>query len=54
VASVVVLPDPVGPVTRNSPRGRRHSARTIGGRPISSNVRMREGISRSTIEMLPF
>ena len=33
-ASVVVLPEPVGPVTRTRPRGRSSSSRTAGGRPM--------------------
>ncbi len=34
----VVLPEPVGPVTRMSPRGASMSVRTAGGRPIWSSV----------------
>ena len=36
-ARVVVLPEPVGPVTRIRPRGSSDSWRTTGGRPSSSN-----------------
>ena len=39
VASVVVLPDPVGPVTRSRPRGRSSSSMTFGESPICSNDR---------------
>ncbi len=35
-ASVVVLPEPVGPVTRTRPRGSRASAARAGGMPSSS------------------
>ena len=35
-ASVVVLPDPVGPVTSTSPRGSSASRAITGGRPRSS------------------
>ena len=41
-ASVVVLPDPVGPPTRTRPRGRRVSASTLGGRF--------EGAKRGTVD----
>ena len=36
-ASVVVLPDPVGPPISTSPRGRRVSASTPGGRPSAAS-----------------
>ena len=35
-AKVVVFPEPVGPVTRTSPRGFSLSSRTIGGKFRSS------------------
>ena len=53
VASDVVLPDPVGPVTMYRPRGRRISSLQIGGRPISSNVISWLGINRSAIATSP-
>ena len=53
VASEVVLPEPVGPVTMKRPRGRRISSLTIGGSPISSKVSSVFGISRSTIATSP-
>src|SRR5450756_126974 len=37
-ASVVVLPEPVGPVTRTSPRGSRASSPTTSGSPSSASV----------------
>ena len=46
-ASVVVLPEPVGPVTRTSPRGRLSSSSTAGGSPISSSDIIFFGIVRS-------
>ena len=47
-ASVVDLPEPVGPVTRMSPRGLKRSSFTVSGRPICSSVSRVEGIIRST------
>ncbi len=47
-ASVVDLPEPVGPVTRMSPRGSRATFATTGGRPSSSTVRTFGGIIRRT------
>ena len=52
-ASVVVFPEPVGPVTRMRPRGVSRSERTAGGRPISSRDIMRFGMMRSARAMLP-
>jgi hypothetical protein len=52
-ASVVLLPDPVGPVTSTRPRGRSESLATIGGRPRSSNVFTVNGICRMTIDTQP-
>ncbi len=46
-ASVVDLPEPVGPVTRTSPRGRRAKSTTCWGSPSSSRVLMLKGISRN-------
>ena len=43
-ASVVVLPEPVGPVTRISPRGMSSNCRTAGGRPICSRESIFLGI----------
>ena len=37
-ARVVVLPEPVGPVTSTSPRGRRLISSTIGGSPRLSRL----------------
>jgi hypothetical protein len=37
---VVVLPEPVGPLTRISPRGFSQSSSTTGGRPSSLNPRI--------------
>ena len=53
LASEVLLPEPVGPVTRNSPRGRMISFSTTGGRPNCSIVSSLLGICRSTMAMLP-
>src|ERR1041384_1126059 len=52
-ASVVLLPEPVGPVTSTRPRGRSASLATIGGRPSSSKVRTLKGICRITSETQP-
>ncbi len=43
LASVVVLPEPVGPVTRTRPRGRSSRSRTEGGMPMVSR---REQLAR--------
>ena len=53
-ARLVVLPDPVGPVTRSNPRGWTISERTASGMPICSNVKNWLGIRRSTMPMVPF
>ena len=47
-ASVVDLPDPVGPVTSTRPRGRSASGATTGGRPRSSSSRISIGMARRT------
>ncbi len=52
-ASVVVLPDPVGPVTRISPRGRRIRSLSTGGVPRSVKVISFKGICRSTMATFP-
>ena len=48
-ARVVLLPEPVGPVTRIIPLGRAASSLSTGGRFRSSMVAIFWGISRSTI-----
>ncbi|MEY3275182.1 MAG: hypothetical protein RL153_447, partial [Verrucomicrobiota bacterium] len=53
-ASVVVLPEPVGPTTSTRPRGLLMSVRTLLGMPICSIVRSFEGICRSTRAKFPF
>ena len=53
-ASDVDFPEPVGPVTRINPRGMWINSCMIAGRPISSIVRMRLGISRATMPTEPF
>src|SRR5476649_447371 len=47
-ASVVDLPEPVGPVTSTRPRGSMHRSRKILGDPSSSRLRITEGILRNT------
>src|SRR5579863_10264492 len=47
-ASVVDLPEPVGPVTSTSPRGSMHRSRKIFGAPRSSSEMMSEGMLRNT------
>ena len=47
-ASVVLLPEPVGPVTRHRPRGLYSNSRTEGGRPMSSRRSSLVGICRKT------
>ncbi len=47
-ASVVDLPEPVGPVTSMRPRGLKRSSFTVSGRPICSRERSVDGIMRST------
>ena len=53
-ASVVDLPEPVGPVTRMRPRGLNSRSLTDSGRPICSKVSILLGIWRSTMPKLPF
>ena len=53
LARLVVLPLPVGPVTRNSPRGRQMTSLTTIGRPSCSNVRNSRGICRKTRAICP-
>ena len=48
-ASVVDLPEPVGPVTRTKPRGRVASHSAVGGRSSSSKVGIREGSSAAPV-----
>ena len=52
-ASVVVLPDPVGPVTSTRPRGFSHSRSTTGGRPSSRKPRISWGINRNAAASAP-
>ena len=47
-ASVVDLPEPVGPVTSTSPRSFVQSSLRMGGRPSCSSVGISVGIARST------
>ena len=51
-ASVVLLPEPVWPVTSTSPRGRSVSSLTIGGRCRSSIVCTWLGITRNEIAIV--
>ena len=46
---MVLLPEPVGPVTRIMPLGRAASSLSTGGKLSSSRVAIFWGISRSTI-----
>ena len=50
---MVVLPEPVGPVTRTSPRGRVHKSANTGGVPKSLKFINFMGICRSTMATLP-
>jgi hypothetical protein len=52
-ASVVLFPEPVGPVTRTSPLLRKHRSSSAWGSPISAAVRMVLGICRITLP-IPF
>ena len=52
-ASVVLLPEPVGPVTSTRPRGRSASLAVIGGSLSSSKVLTEKGIIRTTIDTQP-
>ena len=53
-ASVVLLPLPVGPVTRTSPRGRLVSSGTDGGRPRVWSCGVWCGIMRKAPPTAPF
>jgi hypothetical protein len=53
VASVVDLPEPVGPVTRTRPRGLLHSPSTMFGMPSSRKPRISYGICRKTADTAP-
>ncbi len=46
---MVLLPEPVGPVTTTSPLLRKHRSSTGWGMPISAAVRMVAGIWRITL-----
>jgi hypothetical protein len=52
-ASVVDLPEPVGPVTRTRPAGIRAKVSTISGRPSSSDRRIRKEILRKAADSDP-
>ena len=52
-ASVVDLPEPVGPVTSTRPRGFFASSATTGGRPSSSKVRILNGMVRNAPATAP-
>ncbi len=52
-ASVVDLPEPVGPVTKTSPRGLSHKLRTIAGSPRASNPLISQGMVRKTAATAP-
>ncbi len=52
-ASVVDLPEPVGPVTRISPLGRSDSSRTTFGSPSSSKLRILKGMVRMAAATAP-
>ena len=52
-ASVVDLPDPVGPVTSTSPRGLSQSLLTTGGSPSWLKDLISKGMSRNTAEVAP-
>ena len=53
-ARVVVLPEPVGPVTRTRPRGRMIRSLSTGGVPRSSKLKSLLGICRRTMPTKPF
>ena len=53
VASVVDLPDPVGPVSRMSPRGFFARSSTTFGRPSSSKLLILKGIARNAPATFP-
>src|SRR5215218_7171880 len=52
-ASVVDLPEPVGPVTSTMPRGRRAKSRMTGGRPSFSIGTVSAGIRRNAAPIVP-
>src|SRR5712691_9864026 len=52
-ARVVDLPEPVGPVTRTSPRGLSHKPFTICGNPSASKPLISQGIVRKTAPTAP-
>src|SRR5438034_5351100 len=52
-ASVVDLPDPVGPVTSTKPRGLSHSLLTTAGSPSWLKDLISNGMSRNTAEVAP-
>ena len=52
-ASVVVLPEPVGPVTSTSPRGRSAKVAITGASCSSANVLISNGICRITMLTQP-
>jgi len=52
-ASVVDLPEPVGPVTSTSPRGFLASSAMMGGRPSSPKVRILKGMVRKAPATAP-
>ena len=53
-ASVVDLPEPVGPVISTSPRGLLHSSSSTGGNPSSAKERILYGMVRNTPATAPF
>src|SRR5437868_10441494 len=52
-ASVVDLPDPVGPLTSTKPRGLSHSLLTTAGSPSWLKDLISNGMSRNTAEVAP-
>jgi hypothetical protein len=52
-ASVVDLPDPVGPVTSTIPRGRRANSRITDGSPSDSIGTVSFGIRRNAAPIVP-
>src|SRR6266849_2517182 len=52
-ASVVDLPEPVGPVTRTSPRGLSHNPFTTSGNPRASKPLISHGMVRKTAPTAP-
>ncbi len=53
LASVVLLPEPVGPVTRMRPRGFLAKVAITGGKPSSSNERILKGMLRNAPDTAP-